>query len=80
MTAIIAIAVLANAIVGGIWRRVLGGGGGYRRSFIFACGVLLTWPLWLVLPWFFALPASALCLLFLAPGHDMTNVRAIGLR
>ena len=76
----IALAILANAIAGALWRRVLGGWGNYRRSFIFACGALLTWPLWLVLPWFIALPVSALCLLFWAPGHQMTDDRAMRLR
>lgn len=80
MTAIIALAILANAIAGGIWRRVLGGWGGYRRSFIFVCGAVLTWPLWLVLPPSYAIICGTLCLLFWAPGHQMTDDRAMWLR
>jgi hypothetical protein len=76
----IAVAVLVSAVTGGIWRRVLGGWGGYRRSFIFVCGALLTWPLWLVLPPLYAVVAGGLCLLFWAPGHQMEDDRAMWLR
>ena len=80
MSAMIALAIFANAIAGGIWRRVLGGWGGYRRSFIFACGVLLTWPLWLVLPPLYAVIGGGLCLLFWAPGHQMEDDKKMLLR
>lgn len=65
----IATAILLTAVLGALWRRWLGGWGADSRSLIMACGLFLTWPLWLVLPWYWAAPAAALCLLFWAKGH-----------
>jgi hypothetical protein len=65
----ILLAILANAILGGIWRRILGGWFSLRRSYIVAAGVLLTWPVWLVLPWFWAAPTTGAIMLFWTMGH-----------
>lgn len=85
----IPLAIIANAILGGIWRRWLGGwdgpslwaigtpferllwdgNGEPRRSFIMAAGVVLTWPLWLALPWWGAILATGACLVFWSEGH-----------
>lgn len=62
-------ATLLNAILGGLWRRWLGGWGNGRRTLIMACGFLLTWPLWLNLPWLWAAAISAGIMLFWAMGH-----------
>jgi hypothetical protein len=57
-------AILAQMILGGIWRRALGGWLGINRASVVAAGALLTWPLWLALPWWWAAPASALAVGF----------------
>lgn len=62
-------AVLLNALLGGIWRRVLGGWGGFKRSYIVAAGFLLTWPAWITLPWFWAAPVTGAMMLFWTMGH-----------
>ncbi|CAB4176678.1 hypothetical protein UFOVP1672_32 [uncultured Caudovirales phage] len=74
------IAVIASAIAGGVWRRILGGWLGMRRSYVVASGSLLTWPLWFVLPPLPALLASVACVAFWTPGHEMTNDKAMWLR
>lgn len=62
-------AVALYAAAGGIWRRILGGWFGLRRSFVMACGALLAWPFWFVLPWWGAILATGAMLLFFAMGH-----------
>ena len=80
MSAMIALAILGTALAGGLWRRWLGGWGNHSRSMIFACGAILTWPLWFVLPPLYAVIGGGLCLLFWAPGHQMTDDKAMWLR
>lgn len=63
------LALILNAILGGIWRRVLGGWFSLRRSYIVAAGALLTWPFWQAMPPIWALVASAGMLLFFTMGH-----------
>jgi hypothetical protein len=67
---VITLAVIANAILGGLWRRVLGGWFAQRRSYVMAVGVLLTWPLWVVLPWEWAAALAAAVMMFWAEGHQ----------
>jgi hypothetical protein len=62
-------AIIANAILGGIWRRVLGGWFGLRRSYIVAAGFLLTWPFWLALDWYWSAAGSGGMMLFWTMGH-----------
>lgn len=61
--------IIANAILGGLWRRILGGWLNQRRSYVMASGALLGWPLWFVLPWWGAILATGAMLLFFAMGH-----------
>lgn len=61
--------LLSNAVAGGVWRRVLGGWLNLRRSYIVAAGVLLSWPLYLVFPWYWALLGTGLLALFWTNGH-----------
>ena len=72
--------ILATAILGALWRRVLGGWGGLRRSWIFVAGLPLAWPLFMILPPFPALILASACLAFWAPGHEMTDDRKMLLR
>jgi len=72
--------VIATAIIGGVWRRILGGWFALRRPYIVPAGILLTWPLWLILPPLYAILLGAVCVAFWTPGHDMTNDKAMWLR
>lgn len=65
----ITLVIIANAILGGIWRRVLGGWLKQRRSYVMASGALLAWPFWFVLPWWGAILATGACLVFWSEGH-----------
>lgn len=90
MTAAALIAIWA--VLGGLWRRILGGWTGLPRSICYALMALLTLPIWLALPWgiwwpycaLAALVVTAACLLFFAvslyPGGKFTDDRAVLLK
>ncbi len=63
-------AVITNAILGGLWRRWLGGWGADRRSLILLASLALLWPLaFSNLPWWTAAIVAPGLLLFWAMGH-----------
>jgi hypothetical protein len=57
------------AIIGGIWRRILGGWFALRRSYIVAFGAMMTAPAWLLLPWWEAAILVGILALFFLMGH-----------
>jgi hypothetical protein len=77
---VIVAAIIANAILGGIWRRVLGGWFGLRRSYIVAAGALLCWPFWVAFPPLPALAATVAMLVFFTMGHRFDKPWTICLR
>jgi hypothetical protein len=80
---VIALAIIANAVAGSVWRRILGGYLGLRRSYIVAAGCLLAWPLWLALPWPYAMAGTAALMVYWTMGHHVesrwTWLRYLGL-
>ena len=72
--------VILTAILGGLWRRILGGWFKLPRSYIVCAGIVLAWPLGLVLPPLYAIILGVACVAFWTPGHDMTNDKAMWLR
>lgn len=80
MDAMTTVLILTFAILGGHWRRILGGWLGLRRSFIFAAAPLLCLPVWLHQPGWVAGLITLAVTLFWAPGHDWTSLRALLLR
>lgn len=65
--------VILNAILGALWRRWLGLGGSGPRWLKMVLGALLTWPLWLALPWWQAAIGTAFCLVYFADGHKVDH-------
>lgn len=80
------------AVLGGLWRRILGGWTGLPRSICYAMMAPLTLPIWLALPWgiwwpycaMSVVPITGLCLLFfvvsLYPGGKFTDDRDVMLK
>lgn len=73
----IALATLYGIVVGGIWRRVLGGGGGHRRSLVVATYPALVAPLLLFWPWQAYLAVVAVGALVWLPGHQWERWQTI---
>lgn len=74
------LAILANIILGALWRRHWGGWErDHKRWGVVLEGIPLTWPFWLVLPWWGAAIASALAITFFAPSQR-TDTNAVFLR
>lgn len=79
-------------VLGGLWRRVLGGYTGLPRSICYALMAPLTLPIWLAAPWgiwwpyavMIGVSRTALCLLFFVvsfyPGGKFTDDRDVLLK
>jgi hypothetical protein len=79
-------------VLGGLWRRVLGGYTGLPRSICYALMAPLTLPIWLALPWgiwwpyavMIGVSCTAACLLFFVvsfyPGGKFTDDRDVMLK
>lgn len=67
------------AILGGLWRRVMGGMFSLPRWAVMAASPVLVLPWLSVGPWWF-LCVAGLSALFWTPGHDFSNDRALLLR
>ena len=68
---------LAFFVAGALWRRWLGGWMGGRRWWRFAALPVLLWPLFLALPWWVALTASAGIACFFADDHKVDGWGAV---
>ena len=71
--------VILNAVLGGLWRRWHGMGQGPRAARLIAA-VLLCWPAWFALEWYWAAPLTAAVVMYWVPGHDWTNWKKLLVR
>jgi len=70
----ITLLVIAWAVLGGLWRLLLGGWLGLPRWACVASYALLVAPGWFLLPWQAALAAHAFAALYWLPGHLWTDL------
>lgn len=73
MTPELLLLLTGSAVAGAVWRRVLGGWNHFYRPYVVTSGLLLTWPLFQVLPPLWAVAGGFACVGFWTISHRVDH-------